>query len=572
MAPEWICASPGLNRLQMRLQALEDRRPADARKARNRLAGLIREATHKAMVPNTGSRIARGLTLVCGGLLIAIVLLQLQWFVINPWMSIRLAPAFELARGNPIYPTEASGPYVTTLYGFIGPWFYYPWTWISNADWALRAAGVWTVLWTVGIGVYIARRELRRPFDSGEPVPSRGEQAFLLALFVLGIWAMPSLRYSLLEIHSDAPAHVLIAAACLGALRYAETRRTGWLLLFAAAAGTAPWAKQIAVFPLLGAMLWLLLRCGWKAAIGVGAGTTLVGLGLGAIGVMKHGFQTLWFNLVTIPGSQPWVVETARVKIDVSTAEGKFVALRELVTQRLPWEYGPLALLLVGIAGAAWKWGRSRETSFLRAYPTLSLFSMIALFAVPAMALGLVKVGGDVNSAGYVTYPAWIAIVVGAARLIPALKAEGIAKPAALAGCVAIGALALAPMPERIRLLEKPSHQDLQAFMEANPGSIYCPSDPLVHVLTEKVCPPIGDIILSMKLGRHKVTREQFLKAYPGGLKFKYIAYPYFNSGETYIAELFPAYNELAVIDDLPGLRLLKQADSTTTWNPAITN
>jgi hypothetical protein len=93
--------------------------------------------TDTLMGSNTSSGMAKWITVACGVLLVVIAALQLRWFVINPWMSIRLAPAFELVRGNSIYPTDASGPYVNTLYGFIGPCFYSPWTWISNADEAL---------------------------------------------------------------------------------------------------------------------------------------------------------------------------------------------------------------------------------------------------------------------------------------------------------------------------------------------------------------------------------------------------------------------------------------------------
>src|SRR5688572_15503542 len=137
------------------------------------------------MGSNSSSGMAKCIALACGVLLVVIAALQFQWFVINPWMSIRLAPAFELARGNSIYPTAVSGPYVNTLYGFIGPGFYLPWTWISNADWALRAAGMWTVLWTVGIGLYVTRRELVWPFESQGVQLTPPTRAFLLALFVL---------------------------------------------------------------------------------------------------------------------------------------------------------------------------------------------------------------------------------------------------------------------------------------------------------------------------------------------------------------------------------------------------
>src|SRR4051812_14642183 len=83
-------------------------------------------------------------TITFVSLFVVSIAFQLKWFTVDTWSSVRLAPAFQMAAGQPLYPTASSGPYVMTLYGFLGPIFYLPFTWITNADWALVACGIWT--------------------------------------------------------------------------------------------------------------------------------------------------------------------------------------------------------------------------------------------------------------------------------------------------------------------------------------------------------------------------------------------------------------------------------------------
>jgi hypothetical protein len=73
-----------------------------------------------------------------------------------------------------------------------------------------------------------------------------------------------------------------------------------------------------------------------------------------------------------------------------------------------------------------------------------------------------------------------------------------------------------------------------------------------------------------MDLAGFKVTRKQFDEAFPGPQKFKYIVYPYFNSGEFYIHEFFPSFSTPTTIEGLPGFRAMSESgpQRNTSGNP----
>lgn len=510
-------------------------------------------------MPKSGSAFSgtRLIVIVFALLFLVIAVLQFHWFSTSPWMSIRLAPAFQMARGLPIYPSPSGGPYLATLYGYVSPLFYTPLAWISDADWAVSAAGIWTVLWVVGAGFWILRRDLKARTQRGELRPR--EQWFLLALMVLSTWAISSLRYSLWEVHADAPAHLCVLLACLALLRFQETSKTVWLVLAGVACGTAPWAKQLIVFPLLGAAIWLWRVRGVKAVLGFGSVALMAGLIWMGIGCLIFGRETLLFNLWTVPAAQPWQIHTTEAPVPVRNAEGKWMALSILLTKEVVWDYGPACLALVVVAVVLSKQRRAEGLSFLQSHATFGLLALTALCAMPGLVLGLVKEGGAVNSASFFTYPAILALFVAAATLIPHWRTASYLRPLSALSLAALAVLAAGNINMRMRFWFWPSHRELQDFMQSHPGEVYCPLDPLVHLLAEKKAAPALDILYSLDIAGYKVSREQFNESLPSRPKVKYVVYHPMVPSSKYIVELFPEHSAHIFMGELSGFQVYEQ-------------
>ena len=84
--------------------------------------------------------------------LAATVWLWVCWclFPVSVWNDVRLAPAFALARGAPLYPGETSDAVGTWIYGPLPALLLWPATWASSAASALLTAGALNLFFAVG--------------------------------------------------------------------------------------------------------------------------------------------------------------------------------------------------------------------------------------------------------------------------------------------------------------------------------------------------------------------------------------------------------------------------------------
>ena len=139
------------------------------------------------------------------------------------WTSIRLAPAFALVHGLPLYSAPDTPPWVTVGYGPLYPAAYLPSTLANNPGPAVAVATLLAhayILVPVGLLCAACARRLRQ-----EDSPSRSHWSGLFLFFALLAGVVPSLNYVTTQVHVDAPALGLFLFAAWGGALLGATFR-----------------------------------------------------------------------------------------------------------------------------------------------------------------------------------------------------------------------------------------------------------------------------------------------------------------------------------------------------------
>jgi hypothetical protein len=302
-------------------------------------------------------------------------------FPFSSWNEARLAPAFALRFGLPIYPPLDSGPLSTWIYGPVGALINLPATLANSAVAAIEIAGVINLLTlTLPLAfVCLASEELRH---RGWP-----ERLLAVTAAVLAIPA-PSLAFQVAD-HS-AMAFGLLSCWCLtrdatpGAARCA---------LAATLCLASIWSKQLSAFLPIGQLIFLWSGpqrpvawryAGWLAVLG---GLTVL------VNSLVFGFGNLWLNLVAIPGRLPSVNFAYKFR------------------EWLPWLslYVMLPVALIAASRRVWPARTSATGRLWRC--SLTVFATL----LPIGLLAIFKIGGATNVVHSWYYVLGPGVVVGLA-------------------------------------------------------------------------------------------------------------------------------------------------------------
>ena len=428
-------------------------------------------------------------------------------FPVSSWNEARLAPAFALRHGSPLYVPLDGGPLSTWIYGPVGPLVNLPATFAASVIGAIKTAGV--------INLLVLALPLAIVCLSAAEVRRLGWPAKVCAVSVATL-ALPAnaLAYQV----ADHTAFALALLSCAILTRPANPTHATHAVA-AALAVASLWAKQLAVFvPVaqVGFLAWHHGRAsawrhaGWVAAFGIGS---LL------LTTAWFGFGNLWLNLVAIPGRLPSVNLAAKAA-EMLPALAGYVAL-------------PLAAALGLRAAGAWP-GRESATGRL-----LRCTFIVAVAVLPIGLLALFKIGGAINvvhSWYYLLAPITVVTTAAAWRH---RRAWGWLS-------AAIVALCLLRLPELRSLPAGPYTAHLaeaERLAAAGRGTIWFPYNPLVTFYSDGKLYHDEDGIMTRSLARFGL-REVDPRHLPAPLAG--IAYDAQQPAPLAL-RLFPAYTQRSV-------------------------
>jgi hypothetical protein len=457
-----------------------------------------------------------------------------------PWTSIRLAPAFALVQGYSFYSLPDTPPWVMVVYGPLYPVMYLPATLANTPAPAVAIATLLAHLYILvptGLLCLTCARRLRQ-----EGAPSPFHWSWILLLFALIAFAVPSLNYVTTHVHVDAPALGLFLFAAYSVLRaQSDDRNVGrWVLIAGLCAGLSAACKMNLLAAALGFFLWLIRFLGAKRAFTFLAAAAVAFCTIYAFAALRDGLAPVLLNL-QLPGKMPWSTfdpsgTLSGVSPDVI---GKLRTFLDILSAYLR-DYGIVALALLLLLPTL-------EQRSASATQLIRFFLFLALIMVLASIVSLGKSGGDVNSRALVSLPLTLAAVFAFAIILqPATRTALVTVLATFTSLIFI--VGLASGTGLLRLSLKTNTTLAEAYQTVATGGSrwYFPFDPLAHVLAEKKFRPNIDVVHSYAAARVPVNKTAFRSALPENCEYLAIPPAFVSWGADEILRLLPEYNRLA--------------------------
>ena len=391
-------------------------------------------------------------------------------FPVSAWNDVRLAPAFALAHGTPLYPGENSGAVGTWIYGPLPPLLLWPATRASSTARAILTAGALNLFVTVGA---IAAVCAAWPAPAGRTL--RPIDRLLAATLAIALWPGATFQY----IQAD---NFAVALGLVGNLLLVRTQTNAgrWGAAALAVAGLA--CKQTSLGVAVAQIVWLGAVAGRGAAWRHLGRCALLGLAGGATIVGAFGWAQIRLNLFILPPALPWTDEPVRRLL--------ILAPELSIHLLLP------ALVLLLCRRAVW----ARESPLL-------LPSLAWLFALPPGLLSLMKIGGNINSLQGFTLWLPVALLVGLAAARGARRASWLLAGAAMVTVALCGTrLAGLSSPPWRPLVEHYRQADYLA--RSFPGQIWFPWNPLVTIYSDNRFYHGEDGLYVRFLAGHALTQD----------------------------------------------------------------
>jgi len=334
--------------------------------------------------------------------LCAAILLLLTWVSVvrspwDEWNGARTAPAVAWARGMPLYYPHGVGPATDFIHGPVAAVVRLPAAWASTPTGAIHIADA------INAALFYLPAVLL--------VLQLGGPGFLKGVALVVFWGFSlstgSLVYSAYQVHADAPAVGFALLGCVCAARTAGARPRWWAVVLAALCAVLSTASKQNLAPILVVLPgYLLVRHGWRQALGLVALEIIFGGLLLGWSIWAFGSDALTFQMFTIPSRHPWDFQAyGRV--------GSLVLISGQLIQDAALPAGVLGFVLLFLSATP-KWSPSGLRAYAREqYWLLPLATAVLL--VPSSLIGRTKYGGAANALSPTTYfvvvalTAWIA-------------------------------------------------------------------------------------------------------------------------------------------------------------------
>lgn len=382
-------------------------------------------------------RLLLGAAILLLGLWLWIEWCQFPW---SPWNDMRLAPAFMLAAGEPVYSAPGQGVIGTWMYGPVPLLLLQPATWMPDLVSAILTAG------TLNIGITLAAIAFAcARWPSPGATPRHRLAAFAV---VIALWPESGWRF----IQAD---NYAVALGLLACLLLFENRRHPWASWVAAlAAAAAVGCKQTALGIPVAQVVWLAGAQGKRA--GMEHVLRLIAAGAVLVIVTLHTFDAagLWDTLVMIPGALPFTDEPRRRLFDLASLLAIHLVLPPLLFLAL--RHRPD---LHGGRRLAWLlWACSLPLGFMSLFKTGGTLNSLQGFqlALPGLMLSVIAV------AEYRPRFTWFPVALAGAILLIRIQDTGVP---------------YSPRTAHIR--------DGIALARANPDRLWFPWHPLIGYYAE---------------------------------------------------------------------------------------
>ena len=484
------------------------------------IAGVLGSVFAKRRVPDWPSHYRLLASALAGGLAFLAVLFVCRWLKVSDfdWNQARLAPLFGLRYGYSLYYTAENGPVTGAIYGPISYLAYFP-SLIANAP--LPALLIGSITATIYYFAPILWIFLSGQFRRG---PGRVIGLFLILIF--GIWTIgnPALSYSGFDIHADAPALGLGAAACALLMRKAELAgRQHFLRLLGSAllAVLAVYSKQSVIFliPALTGFVWI--ADGKRSALIYAAASGVLVVAMFGIFASLFNPHALFFNLYGFPSHQGFGKGYMRFPNRALSAAVSTI----LLTARRLWDYGEWVLLLLALCYVVEFHLHSKKVAAIEwlRRNRWTVFHFAAAAGLPASILFGAKVGGDTNAFSLFLYFGAIGLLLFVGHL--ALEHRSISRPVVTACFILVIALIPAAMisidvPTLIREMRASHTEQVYEYEKKHPGEVYFSFFPLPTLMAERRLYHFEYGVFDRELGGARVSATHFFRYVPPDLKF----------------------------------------------------
>ncbi|MFN2622314.1 MAG: hypothetical protein ABR611_05660 [Chthoniobacterales bacterium] len=440
-----------------------------------------------------------------------------------PWTSIRLAPAFALAHGIPLYSMPDHPPWVMVGYGPLYPVAYLPSVFAHHPRSAVAIATILAHVYVLApAGLIFSLLRKRETDGDVRPLP----WVLFFVLFALVTHLAPSLAYVTAGVHADAPAIGFFLLACYAMLRAelaALDYQTRWLLGAGIAAGLSAACKINFAAVTIGLVIWTWRFFGWKRAALFFSASFFAMLAIYAMAAGRDGLSPVWLNL-TQPGKMPWFTmsEIEPLSLSGSSSHEFSEKLRTFLTFSRDYlkVYGAIAVATILVTLVVRETSKTDRTARL-----VIFFVFLSVCLSPVSIASISKYGGDVNNRALVSLPLSLAAILALASLGQRSSRAGLgAMVAALAAAIFIVALPLKERMQKVSAGGSPILVEAYNVIRADPGRWYYPYDPLAHFLVERKFRPNMDVIYSYAEAGFPVDKDAFHAALPKNLR--YLAIP----------------------------------------------
>lgn len=433
------------------------------------------------------------------------------------WNADRLAMAFFWKYKFNLYnPENNVGPLISDMYGPLLALAYLPAT-IANSPTSALVLGKLTSLgfyFIPAIWLYVSETWQKKKLTLS-----------ILALisFFFFTTQIKALFYSAFGICADCPALGFSALACI--IFYKETHKNEIplpkLLISAILAVLAVWTKQIAVPILFSLPLYIFLAYDIKTFKRYLACLFISGVVISGILIIAFNPQALFFNLITIPGHQPWEGGDNKIPVLLSAAQ----------------ELAGFCLLQGSIVGFWILFTLPNDLAKIKAWfqenPWL-LFLIVGLFFIPTSILGRVKVGGDFNgmyTVYFLTLAANLVLLKQASNSATESDQEILQRIGKtwLMAIVIMFTIYNINLPVSRIYNSLPNffnnvHQVVYEYSRKNPGKVYFPWHPLSVLMAENKLYHIDSGPFDRYLAGYPISKDDFMAYIPKN--FTMIAIP----------------------------------------------
>jgi hypothetical protein len=414
--------------------------------------------------------------------LTGLALLPLAWSFLCTapgiyWNPPRIASAYALALGQPLYSLRDSGVHLGWFYGPVFPVWFLPVTLVRDVTALHLVAAVWNALTiVVPLALVLWVAGLRRKLGA------------MLVLACALLSGHKLLQGSWMYLHVDVVCLAFGTAACCAAVLWQQGRGTRWLHLAALALALALWTKQIAVALYPAFACWAWRQMGRQAAVQL-AGVCVLHAALVSVAVFAwFGTEEVLFNVVLTHLRNP--------------RDGGWLELGLRIV-----EFGQMLLPWLPVIGLVW-WSRRAAPAAMPGFVVslLALLGWAVLWQLPVGFKASIMAGGGLNSVHSLHYAMIVLLVVAGWQLAAA--------PAWPAGPRRILLLWVASMALLVGHGYHQARQGgtvwtvhrgqerLMAMAREQPGRCYFPWNPLIVLLAEgKLHPTDNALFLLWVMG-----------------------------------------------------------------------